>query len=214
MDNKRPVYDAIFQSSCPGNVWRARLTGAVAGVGAAVVLRTVADKTVPGVVPFAFIYPASLLATLIGGWQAGLATLAFCSWLTWTFILPRGSIFGVHAHAQIASTIVTSLSIASVIAVAHAFWAAERRTAQAHNRRLAERELLFRELRHRVTNDFSIVISLLHLQLRHSDNPETRTLLEKVIGQVRSISQVHAQIYAIPEAEEVELSRYLSSLLH
>src|SRR5438045_3744388 len=77
---------------------------------------------------------------------------------------------------------------------------------------LAERELLFRELQHRVGNDFAIVVSLLDLQRRRSGNAETRAALERAMGRIRSISRIHRHIYALPESRHVDLRQYLRDL--
>jgi two-component sensor histidine kinase len=63
-----------------------------------------------------------------------------------------------------------------------------------------------------VGNDFAIVNSLLDLQRRRSSNPETRGALEQAMGRIRSISRIHRQIYALPEARHVDLRQYLRDL--
>lgn len=61
-------------------------------------------------------------------------------------------------------------------------------------------------------NDFAIVSSLLDLQRRRSNNPETRAALEQAMGRIHSISRIHKQIYALPDARHVDLRQYLKDL--
>src|SRR5690242_13471914 len=69
--------------------WVVTLGCAAFGIGVAAALRLVADQLAPGVAPYAFIYPACLLATLLGGWQAGISTIAIAGFLAWQFVVPK-----------------------------------------------------------------------------------------------------------------------------
>jgi two-component sensor histidine kinase len=83
---------------------------------------------------------------------------------------------------------------------------------QERNTKLAQRDLLFRELQHRVGNDFAIVSSLLDWQRQRSDNQETRSALENAMGRIDSIARIHRQIYAMPDRSSVDLRHYLQEL--
>jgi len=192
--------------------WLLKLSCAVLGVGAAVILRLVADMFAPGVSPYAFIYPASLIATLLGGWQAGVGTLLISGFLAWEFVVSPAPPGEDEIRYQAASAIITAFTTGLMIAVGEGFRVAARRVVDERNAKLAQRELLFRELQHRVGNDFAIVSSLLDLQRRRSADPETRSALEAAMGRIRSISRVHRQIYALPESTEVDVRLYLHDL--
>lgn len=192
--------------------WVLKSACVLLGVGAAVLLRAAANLVAPGVAPYAFIYPASLLATLLGGWQAGAGTVLVSGLLAWMFVVPRAELSGAQMHYQAAAAIIAALTTAMLIAVGEGFRAAARRLVDERNAKLAERELLFQELQHRVGNDFAIVNSLLDLQRRRSVNPETRNALEQAMGRIRSISRIHRQIYALPEAHHIDLRQYLRDL--
>jgi two-component sensor histidine kinase len=180
------------------------------GVGFAVLLRAAANLVAPGVAPYAFIYPAALLATLVGGWQAGAGTVLAAGILAWMFVVPHAP--GAQMHYQLAAAVIAALTAAMLIAAGAGFRAAARRLVDERNAKLAERELLFHELQHRVGNDFAIVNSLLDMQRRRSSNPETRGALEQAMGRIRSISRIHRQLYALPEARHVDLRQYLRDL--
>jgi two-component sensor histidine kinase len=192
--------------------WAVKGACALLGVGLAVALRALTNLVAPGVAPYAFVYPAALLATLLGGWQAGAGTVAISCLLAWMFVVPRAVLAGAQMHYQMAAAVIAACTAALMIAVGEGFRAATRRVMDERNAKLAERELLFRELEHRVGNDFAIVSSLLDLQRRRSDNPETRTSLEQAMGRIHSISRIHRQIYALPDAGGVDLRLYLNDL--
>jgi two-component sensor histidine kinase len=192
--------------------WAAKAACAILGIGLAVVLRAVVDLVIPGVAPYAFIYPAALLATLLGGWQAGAATLLGSGLLAWMFVVPHAAQSGAPMNYRLAAAAIAGLTAILMIIVAEGFRAAARRVGDERNAKLAERELLFRELQHRVGNDFAIVGSLLDLQRRRTDNDETREALAQAMGRIRSIARVHRQIYALPDAKQVDLRLYLEDL--
>ena len=192
--------------------WLLKTACIFVGVGLAVLLRAIANLVAPGVAPYAFIYPATLLATLLGGWQAGTGTVLAAGLLAWMFVVPRAELSGAQMHYQAAAAVIAALTAAMLIGVGEAFRAAAQRLVDERNAKLAERELLFRELQHRVGNDFAIVNSLLDLQRRRSGNPETRSALEQAMARIRSISRIHRHIYALPDARDVDLRQYLRDL--
>src|SRR6185312_12625136 len=82
---------------------------AVFGLGVAAMLRLLADQFAPGVAPSAFIYPACLLATVLGGWQAGIGTIAIAGVLAWQFVLPKTVMAGGEMAYPLATTVITGL---------------------------------------------------------------------------------------------------------
>jgi two-component sensor histidine kinase len=192
--------------------WLVILAVALCGVGFSALLRVLADQFAPGVAPYAFTYPACLLATLLAGWPAGVATVAIGAILAWQFVVPRAIQAGASMHYQAAALVISIVTGLCVIAVAEWFRAGARRAAAAQAAQLAERDLLFRELRHRVANNFAIVASLLDMQRRRAEEPATRNALEQAMARIRSIARVHRHLYALPETELVELRAYLLDL--
>lgn len=164
----------------------------VAGVG---VVRFTIDAAAPGVSPFVLLFPTTLIATLIGGWRAGAATLCFCEFWAWCYeIPPRGLAFKGEAQpANLAAILVAGLV---VVALVQAFRASARREADEGGARLAERDLMVRELEHRMRNNFQTVTSLIELQLRRVTDPASRQALSEALGRVMSISEAHRNLYA------------------
>ena len=189
--------------------WLVKAACCFLGVFFAVVLRGVANRFAPGVAPYSFVYPATLLATLLGGWEAGIATLAILVFLTWRFVVPQAEI---QMRYQAAAMVIAAITGALMVLVAEGFRAAARNVVKERNAKLAERDLLFRELQHRVGNDFAIVGSLLDLQRQRSDNPETRGALDSARGRIDSIARIHRQIYASPDSVNIDLRHYLQEL--
>jgi PAS domain S-box-containing protein len=80
------------------------------------------------------------------------------------------------------------------------------------NARLKEREVLLREVYHRVKNNFQAVSSLLYLQANAADDPRTRQILEESMSRVRSMSFIHERLYRSDNLAEIDFSDCLYTL--
>lgn len=76
----------------------------------------------------------------------------------------------------------------------------------------AERELLLREVNHRVGNSLQIIASLLQLQASSSDE-NVKTALIDAVGRVTAVAQVHRKLYTSHDLQRVSLDQYLAGLL-
>jgi two-component sensor histidine kinase len=77
----------------------------------------------------------------------------------------------------------------------------------------AEREVLLREVNHRVGNSLQIIASLLHLQANSSDQDDVKAALTNAVGRVAAVAQVHRRLYTSHDLKSVFLNQYLDALL-
>ncbi|WP_315755622.1 MULTISPECIES: sensor histidine kinase [unclassified Bradyrhizobium] len=77
----------------------------------------------------------------------------------------------------------------------------------------AEREVLLREVNHRVGNSLQIIASLLHLQANSSTQDDVKAALTNAMGRVAAVAQVHRRLYTSQDLKSVLLNQYLDSLL-
>jgi len=77
----------------------------------------------------------------------------------------------------------------------------------------AEREVLLREVNHRVGNSLQIIASLLHLQANSSPQDEVKAALTNAMGRVAAVAQVHRRLYTSHDLKSVLLNQYLDALL-
>lgn len=73
----------------------------------------------------------------------------------------------------------------------------------------AERELLLREVNHRVGNSLQIIASLLHLQASSAAQDEVKAALTNAMGRVAAVAQVHRRLYTSQDLKSVVLNQYL-----
>jgi two-component sensor histidine kinase len=77
----------------------------------------------------------------------------------------------------------------------------------------AEREVLLREVNHRVGNSLQIIASLLHLQANSSPQEGVKAALTNAMGRVAAVAQVHRRLYTSHDLKSVLLNQYLEALL-
>src|SRR5450432_1375302 len=77
----------------------------------------------------------------------------------------------------------------------------------------AEREVLLREVNHRVGNSLQIIASLLHLQATSSTQDDVKVALTNAMGRVAAVAQVLRRLYTSHDLKSVLLNQYLDALL-
>jgi PAS domain S-box-containing protein len=75
-----------------------------------------------------------------------------------------------------------------------------------------QKEILLREIHHRVKNNLSIVISLLDMQIRNNPNPVFIIMARDVESRIRSMALIHEHLYKSDELDRVSLNQYLNAL--
>jgi PAS domain S-box-containing protein len=87
-----------------------------------------------------------------------------------------------------------------------------RQTQVALRSSLKEKVALLHEVHHRVKNNLQVITSLLRLEARRSDQPDTTAVLTDMQGRIRSMALLHESLYRSGIFASVELSIYLREL--
>ena len=77
---------------------------------------------------------------------------------------------------------------------------------------LREKEILLREIHHRVKNNMQILSSLFRLQVRRADSEEMREVLTESEARIRSMGLLHEKLYKSDSISRINLDDYLRSL--
>ncbi len=77
----------------------------------------------------------------------------------------------------------------------------------------AERQVLLREVNHRVGNSLQLVAAFLHMQANGAAGPETRAALGEATRRVLAVAQVHRRLYASDDVSSIALNSYLAGLI-
>ncbi|MBN1198619.1 MAG: PAS domain S-box protein [Bacteroidales bacterium] len=79
-------------------------------------------------------------------------------------------------------------------------------------RNIKTKEVLLREIHHRVKNNLAIVNSLLNFELNASKNPELTPIIRDIQLRIRSIALIHEHLYNSENLDRIPLADYITSL--
>ena len=73
-------------------------------------------------------------------------------------------------------------------------------------------QMLIHEVNHRVKNSLQLVSSLLRLQARRSQNPESRQQLEDATARISTVAHIHQRLYRDQDTKQLNFGAFLSEL--
>jgi PAS domain S-box-containing protein len=87
-----------------------------------------------------------------------------------------------------------------------------RKAEESMRASLREKEVLLREIHHRVKNNMQVISSLFNLQAGHTLNEDGRAILKEAQARIRAISLVHEKLYQSADLSRIDLGGYINSL--
>lgn len=78
---------------------------------------------------------------------------------------------------------------------------------------LQEKEVLLKEVHHRVKNNLQIIDSLFRHQFRHTQDRQTTEVLKECQNRVNSMALLHEKLYQSKDLSKINLAGYIRSLL-
>jgi PAS domain S-box-containing protein len=90
----------------------------------------------------------------------------------------------------------------------------EKKKAEAEiQKNLKEKEILLKEIHHRVKNNLQIISSLLNLQLNHITDSQLRNILLSSKNRIHSMCKIHEMLYQSKDLSHIEFGKYVNELL-
>lgn len=77
---------------------------------------------------------------------------------------------------------------------------------------LQEKEVLLREVHHRVKNNLQIISSLLRIQADHLEGKQPLELLEECQSRIRSIAMIHERLFQSDKVSKIDYAEYVEAL--
>ena len=100
-----------------------------------------------------------------------------------------------------------------VLLAVHSDITEHKRAEEALKISLREKDILLREVHHRVKNNLQVVSSLLDLYSRQTDVQKELDICTKARSKIHSMAIIHAQLYAGETFKSVDLKNYIMELV-
>ncbi len=78
---------------------------------------------------------------------------------------------------------------------------------------LKEKEILLKEIHHRVKNNLQVIISMLNLQIAAGGDETVKTVLSESQNRITSMAMIHEQLYQSESLARINMKDYISSLV-
>ncbi len=104
------------------------------------------------------------------------------------------------------------LKLVERLAQLYAIAIRRQRTEQQLKNTLGEKEVLLKEIHHRIKNNMQSLIYLIDMQADTIDDPEVLHALDDLQGRVRAMALIHSQLYQSQDLARVDFGAYLEEL--
>jgi two-component sensor histidine kinase len=74
---------------------------------------------------------------------------------------------------------------------------------------LAEKEILIREIHHRVKNNLQIISGLLDMTRMRTQDPETTGILTDMMMRIKTMAQIHTRLYQSKQFDKIDMSDHI-----
>jgi PAS domain S-box-containing protein len=77
---------------------------------------------------------------------------------------------------------------------------------------LNQKEILLKEVYHRVKNNLQVIYSLLHIQSMSVKDKESREIFKETQNRIKLMSSIHEKLYKSKDVSQIDFSEYLKTL--
>lgn len=190
------------------------LVEAVVGIGFAAALTLARIPFFPLIgdrAPFALVYVATVMATVLAGWRSGILALIAGQLLAWQLVVDPSS-YAERSAQYVESFIISTLSQLFIWAIVVLY---QREVDRAWSKREKQVDLLHQalaEIDHRTSNNYQTVLALVLAQAKRAD-PAVRDALVQVADRIKAIALASKQLAINSDSlEQVRVTHHLGEL--
>lgn len=176
-------------------------------------LRFALGNELPFGIPYLTFFPAVILTAFLGGLFPSIAVSVASAIAAWYFFLPPYWSFELQFGTALSLALFCGV-VAVDVTVIHVMYRALAGldAEKVRSAELAEqRELMFRELQHRVSNNLGVVSALLNLQRADMKDESARQALAEAATRLALISKIHRKLHD-PRTAGLRVGPFLEEL--
>ncbi|WP_165814466.1 histidine kinase dimerization/phosphoacceptor domain -containing protein [Pararhodobacter oceanensis] len=79
---------------------------------------------------------------------------------------------------------------------------------------LRQKDILLREVHHRVKNNLQLIASIMSMQMRQSRSKEVRQLMQGLHDRVTSLATIHRNLYQTSGQADISMNEHLETIVH
>lgn len=187
-------------------------TAIVLSLAAWGVRHAIGDGLPPGF-PYLTFFPAVIVTSFFFGLRPGMLAAVLSGLASWYFFIPPFNSFALSFDSALA--LAFYVFIVSVdLAVIHWMQVANAELDRERERSLdlaRTRELLFKELQHRVGNNLQMIGSLIALQKRRLTDDAAKAALDEASRRLGLVGRIQRQLYD-PAGAQLSLAAYIDQI--
>lgn len=186
---------------------------AVAAFVIAFAIRYELDAQLPVGFPYLSFFPAVIITAFFAGIRPGIVVALAGGIASWYFFIPPLNSFELTGGSVLALAFYVFIVTVDIALIHWMQLALQRVTVEkeAASRYAGERDLLFQEMQHRVSNNLGVVSALLNAQSRGTTNPEATAVLLQASARIGLISKIQRQLHD-PGKQLLDMGPYLAQL--
>lgn len=155
--------------------------------------------------PFITFLPVVILTTFLFGARGGLLSAVVTGFLAWFWFLPPAGSFRLDGGSLAA---LAFYAVTNAALIGFFYWLQWANAAllierEANSRLAGTRELLFKELQHRVSNNLQMVAGLLTIQRRQLADEGARNALDEAVRRLAVVGRISRQLYDPAGADQL-----------
>lgn len=88
----------------------------------------------------------------------------------------------------------------------------QRKAEENLKQALTQKEILLKEVYHRVKNNLQVIYSLLHIQSMNVKDEQSKEIFKETQNRIRLMSSIHEKLYKSKDVSQIDFSEYLITL--
>lgn len=176
-------------------------------------LRYALQGALPPGFPYLTFFPAVILTTFFAGLMPGVALGICCGVAAWFFFIEPGSSFQLSEQAVLALTFYFVIIAVDILLIhwMHQALARLQKERLLSAKHAEERDTLFKEMRHRISNNLAVVGAMLNAQKRALPEGDAANALAQASARLHLVARMQRDLYD-PERQTLDIASYLETL--